>query len=296
MSCKQFPHISHATFNLSASFRITKHSHALSQMTCVWLLPVITLIVASSAGGELALALHPYSVTGALTTLAVAILIVSIGLALAFMILTIYFYRLILHGFPPGTGITSLFMPLGPMGQAGFSVIVIGQSMKEFLPVSGSKSPFLGSADVGEVVFALSVCIGFFLWALATMWLGYGLLGIQHVLRRNRVPFKLSFWGMIFPNVSYRDRLSHLVHVTCYSQGVYANLTVALYQVLDVSFFRVWGAIYSVFTGLLWAVVFYRTVALVPHGRIFEAPCLVEFNTEGETSPSQSSEERAFAL
>jgi hypothetical protein len=55
---------------------------------------------------------------------------------------------------------------------------------------------------------------------------------------------------------------------------VYANLTVTLYQVLDVKFFRVWGAIYSVFTILLWVVIFYQTVMLVPHGKIFEAPCL----------------------
>lgn len=55
---------------------------------------------------------------------------------------------------------------------------------------------------------------------------------------------------------------------------MYANLTVTLYQVLDVSFFRVWGAIYSAFTILLWVVIFYQTVMLVPHGRIFDAPCL----------------------
>jgi hypothetical protein len=61
-----------------------------------------------------------------------------------------------------------------------------------------------------------------------------------------------------------------------YSQGVYAINTVALYQVLDVGFFRVWGAIYSGFTILLWALFLGRTIASVPHGKIFEAPCLTE--------------------
>ena len=60
------------------------------------------------------------------------------------------------------------------------------------------------------------------------------------------------------------------------SQGVYAINTVALYQVLDVGFFRVWGAIYSGFTILLWALFLYRTIASVLHGKIFEAPCLKE--------------------
>ncbi len=171
-------------------------------MTSVWLLPVVTLIVASSVGGELAQALYAQSVTCALTTIAFAIFIVSIGLALALMILTNYFNRLVLHGFPQGLSIVSSFIPLGPCGQAGFSVLVIGQFMKDSLPVPGSRSPFLGSAQVGEIVFALCVCISFVLWAFATMWLVYALLGIQHIVRRTRISFELAFWGMIFPNVS----------------------------------------------------------------------------------------------
>ncbi|KAN0107204.1 Voltage-dependent anion channel [Russula decolorans] len=237
---------------------ITKHEHSYQKMTSVWLLPVITLIVASSVGGELAQALHVHSVTCALTTIAFTIFILSIGLALALMILTIYLTRLVLHGFPQGLSIVSSFMPLGPCGQAGFSVLLIGQFMKETLPVAGSRSPFLGSAQAGEVVFALCVCISFMLWAFATMWLVYALLGIQHILRRTQISFELAFWGMIFPNC------------------VYAINTVALYQVLDVGFFRVWGAIYSGFTILLWALFLCRTIVSVPHGKIFEAPCLKE--------------------
>lgn len=249
---------------------ITKHEHSYQKMTSVWLLPVVSLIVASSVGGELAQALHAHSVTCALTTIASTIFILSIGLALALMILTIYFTRLVLHGFPQGLSIVSSFMPLGPCGQAGFSVLLIGQFMKETLPVPGSRSAFLGSVHAGDVVFVLCVCISFILWAFATMWLVYALLGIQHILRRTRISFELAFWGMIFPN------------------GVYAINTVALYQVLDVGFFRVWGAIYSVFTILLWALFLCRTSASVPHGRIFEAPCLKELEMRDREGASVS--------
>jgi tellurite resistance protein TehA-like permease len=181
-------------------------------MTSVWLLPAITLIVPSSVGGELALSLHAYSTTGALTTIAFTIFILSIGLVLAFVILSIYFDRLIMHGFPQGSSIVSSFMPLGPFGQAGFAVLTIGRFMKEALPVAGSTSPFLGSAYAGEVVFALCVCISFVLWAIATMWLVYALLGIQYILRKTRISFGLYFWGMIFPNVS--EIASVMVHLT----------------------------------------------------------------------------------
>ena len=211
MSCERFSRTFDIPFNLHATFRITKQEHTHQKMTSVWLLPVVTLIVASSVGGELAQALHAHSVTCALTTIAFTVFILSIGLALALMILTIYFARLVLHGFPQGLSIVSSFIPLGPCGQAGFSVLIIGQFMKETLPVPGSISPFLGSAQVGEIVFVLCVCISFILWAFATMWLVYALLGIQHILHRTRISFELAFWGMIFPNVS-RGIFSLLAH------------------------------------------------------------------------------------
>ena len=75
-----------------------------------------------------------------------------------------------------------------------------------------------------------------------------------------------------------------------HQQGVYANLTISLAQVLDASFFRVWGAIYAVFTLLLWSVVFYKTAILVPNGWIFDAPCLQEVNATSMTSSSSSSQ------
>jgi hypothetical protein len=67
-------------------------------------------------------------------------------------------------------------------------------------------------------------------------------------------------------------------------------LTVSLYQVLDVQFFRVWGTIYSVFTILLWMAVFGRTVTLLPHGKIFDAPYLKDVDMEKNLSPSEKGE------
>lgn len=67
---------------------------------------------------------------------------------------------------------------------------------------------------------------------------------------------------------------------------MYANLTIALSQTLDSSFFRVWGAIYAGLTLLLWIVVFYKTVVLVPNGRIFNAPCLQETDATAMASSS----------
>jgi len=183
--------------------RITEQQHSLRDMTALWLLPVITLIVASSGGGDLVLALSAYTNTGALTTLASAACTLSVGLALASAILIAYLCRLVLHGFPSGSeGVLSACLPLGPMGQAGVAALLLGEGARTLLPVAGTRSPFLASAHAGEYVYAMCVCAALVLWALATLWLGYALLGMQHVVRRSGLPlFQLAYWGLIFPNV-----------------------------------------------------------------------------------------------
>ena len=171
-------------------------------MSSVWLLPVVTLIVTSSSGGILAQAIQPLSSSRALLTTTFSVFLVSIGLSLALMILTIYFYRVILHGPPRGANVISTFVPLGPTGQAGFSMILIGENLKELLPIANSASPFMSNTNAGEIIYTVCVCIAFVLWSLATMWLVFALLSIQSVVRRTRFPFRIPFWGMIFPNVS----------------------------------------------------------------------------------------------
>ncbi|KAI0745701.1 voltage-dependent anion channel [Earliella scabrosa] len=250
----------------------TRQDHALQRMTAIWLLPVVTLIVASSSGGVLAPALARYSLSHCLLTLTVQAVLVSMGLGLAFMILTMYLLRLILYGVPPNANVLSVFIPLGPMGQGGYSILLLGQGLRTALPLKTGNSEILRQASVGEIISVLSVCAAIVLWSLATMWLIYALLATAEVLRETRFPFKQAFWGLIFPN------------------GVYANLTVQLYRELDAPFFRVWGAVYSAATLALWAGVFVRTLTLVHNGAIFESPCLEDFDMARAAGKRRSQE------
>lgn len=235
----------------------TAHTnHKLENMTTVWLLPVVTLIVASSSGGILASALQKYSPSHALLTITVCVVMVTIGLSLALMMLTFYLLRLIVFGLPPGATIISVFLPLGPTGQAGYSILLIGQFFKSTLPLDYGNSEILRLTTTGETIDALCVCVAFVLWSLASMWFIFAVLGIHTVLRKTRIAFKVPFWGLIFPN------------------GVYANLTIALSRTFDSKFFRVWGSIYAVATLLMWIFVAFRTIVMVYSREIFEAPCL----------------------
>jgi len=261
---------------------ITRQDHSLRMMLPVWLLPIVTLIVASSSGGVLSPPLEEFSAIHALITVAFSVFMVTIGLSLSLMIMTIYILRLVAYGYPDGATILSAFLPLGPTGQAGYAILLIGKNVQSLLPLNHGNSEILKASATGDTIYALCLCISFVLWSFATMWVIFALLGIQEVARESSIPFKLPFWGLIFPN------------------GVYANLTIELYKTLDSSFFRVLGATYSVATLILWIGVFTRTVMLVYNRRIFEAPCLedmdnllFEFGEQAAMDTAQTEESRS---
>lgn len=121
---------------ISLPFRITAHDHSLAKMALVWILPMVTLIVASLTGSLLANAMCTTHATHLATmTTAVSFTSLIMGLSLALMIITIYLTRLVLHGPPDVHFAPSVFMVLGPLGQGGFSLLINGQNLSKLLLV-----------------------------------------------------------------------------------------------------------------------------------------------------------------
>ncbi|KAJ7827543.1 voltage-dependent anion channel-domain-containing protein [Mycena olivaceomarginata] len=189
---------------------MTKQQHSMGEMSGLWLLPVVTLIVASSTGGVLgtALADHatPHAMCAASLTTAVSFSLVLIGLSFAMMIITVYLMRLVVYGpLDPGLVLSS-FIILGPLGQGGFSVLVNGQNTTHVaLPVPLSPA----------VIQTICLCAAWTMWSIALIWLFIALCSVGSVLRRQSISFSIATWGTIFPN------------------GAFALLTVELGDVLE---------------------------------------------------------------
>lgn len=166
-------------------------------MTLAWILPAVTLTVASSTGCIIARALANYSSTASVATIFFCGCLTTVGLSIVVMLFVVYFLRAILHGYPSGPLVFSCFFPLGPAGQAAYSTLLIGSGFRTIF--SGVVGPLDATALVMEVmctVFAIA------LWAYATMWLFFAVLGLIHNLQQQgRIPFRLSIWAMVFPNV-----------------------------------------------------------------------------------------------
>jgi len=170
-------------------------------MTTRWLLPIVTLTVASSSGTALAIQLQKYSELHALISVTTSVFLVTVSLLLAFMVITIYILRMIVHGLPPGPHILSAFLPLGPTSQSGYALLHIGQSFRLLLPLDHGQSVFLRSDSTRDIIYAFCVSTAFLLWSISCMCIIFALLGIQEIVRQERFPVRLPFWGLIFPNV-----------------------------------------------------------------------------------------------
>ncbi|KIP11622.1 hypothetical protein PHLGIDRAFT_515202 [Phlebiopsis gigantea 11061_1 CR5-6] len=255
---------------------MVRQDHALSKMTAVWLLPVVTLIVASSTGGLLSNVIREKSHTLAILTAGFSFTMVIIGLSFAMMIITTYLIRLITAG-PPDAGlILSAFIVLGPLGQGGFSLLINGQDLSELLPLHiGDEFPDLALA--GQMIFAGCFLGAYILWSMGFAWILLALISISHVARTNKLSFSMAYWGLIFPN------------------GTFALLSVQLSKVLDSPFFRAFGAAWSCIVFSLWVAVFIRSIPSFIDGSMFKAPYVIDgpaiptFDIERNEAKQQSS-------
>ncbi|THC89839.1 hypothetical protein EYZ11_010707 [Aspergillus tanneri] len=226
----------------------------LSSMTAVWLLPIVTCIVAGSSGGIVAGVLS--NPQHALWTIICSYMLWGIGLPLAMMVMVIYLQRLTLHKIPPKAVIVSVFLPLGPLGQGGFGVLKLGQVAHRIFPQTDTLE-----ASSGETVHTVGFMIALILWSFGLVWLFFALASI---VRCKSFPFNIGWWGFTFP------------------LGVFATCTCEMGTALPSRFFQILGTVLSLCVVVLWIVVSVGTLKGVVSGRLFFAPCLAALKAKEE--------------
>lgn len=227
----------------------------LQSMTAVWLLPIVSTIVASASGGILAEALYNAGhYTYAFWTMVTSYVLWGTGVPLAMVILVMYFHRLTVHKLPPREVIVSVFLPLGPLGQGGFGIMQLGKVARLVLPkIPGSLGGLEGLAGNDLYVFGFVCAI--IMWGYGLVWLFFAVASIT----RSKFPFNMGWWAFTFP------------------LGVYCVSTTTLAVELPSTFFKVLGTIFSICVVLLWLLVSARTAVRAWTGDMFFAPCAADF-------------------
>ena len=91
----------------------------LAEMTALYLIPIVAVVIAATSGALLAGAIPNQS--HQLWTLIISYIFWGLGSPLSWIILTLYFLRLTIHEPLKREVIVSLLLPIGPLGLSGFS-------------------------------------------------------------------------------------------------------------------------------------------------------------------------------
>ena len=224
----------------------SRQQHCLTNMSAVWLLPIVACEVAASSGGML-LAYLPVSSQSAAILIASYVLW-GVSVFPAFAILTLLMLRLALHQLPAKELAISSWLALGPIGTAALALLLLGAQAPAVM------SSF-GAAELGQMMQQMGTWISVLLLGFALWWLGIAALTTLYHLRRD-LPFNLGWWALTFP------------------LGV---VTLALFQLaaqLPLGFLAALAQSCAVILFGLWLMVMVKTLVGVSQGQLIFSPCL----------------------
>lgn len=224
----------------------TRQQHSIDQMTAVWLLPVVAAEVAAVSGGLLAPHIaDPHAQLGIIIT---SYVLWAYSVPVALSILAILLLRMALHKLPHESMAASSWLALGPIGTGSLGMLVIGGDAPGVFAAAGMP-------EIGHIAQGVGFVAGILFWGCGLWWM---LLATLITVRyfREGIPFNLGWWGFTFP------------------LGVYTVATLKLSTLVDLAFFKGFGALLVVMLAAMWLLVAVKTVRGAWSGKLFVSPCL----------------------
>jgi len=220
----------------------------LAEMTALYLIPIVAIVIAATTGGLVAGALtnHKHQ----LWTLVISYVFWGIGAPLSWIILTLYFLRMSVHRPLQREVIVSLLLPIGPLGLSGFALIILGKVARHNFPITGV-IPSVPQA--GQIFYLVGLMGALILWGFAVIWF---VIAVIMIGTAYPFPFNMGWWGFVFP------------------VGVFTLLTISIGEEFDFKFFKVLSCVLTGACVLFWLMIAARTLKRAVRGTMFFAPCL----------------------
>ncbi|ODQ77454.1 hypothetical protein BABINDRAFT_163469 [Babjeviella inositovora NRRL Y-12698] len=181
------------------------------------LLPVVPMMVVASAGNVIWPSL-PAQLQ--FSTLLVTAMLWSVAMALAFMLMAIYLWKLYVYKFPVKCMVFTGFLPVGVLGQSSYGVLILGRNVFAFMTQESHKylSIFMmeGLTNTPNAVLYLcwglrylTVFVSLFLMSLGFFFTFIALFSIAYYImvspQNNSITgwrwiaYHKGFWSMTFP-------------------------------------------------------------------------------------------------
>ncbi|KAK6457401.1 putative malate permease [Scheffersomyces xylosifermentans] len=169
-------------------------------ITATLLLPIVAITVVSSSGHLITPSLK--TLEHKVITEIFSVMLWCISIALAFIIITIYFGRLLIFKIPNTGLIFSSWLPVGFLGQSSYSIMLFGVNMYQMIP-----DPYLGHSFLvsGALVSIFLLSFGYFMTFIAVCSI-ISKVGpfarkpnSQFVNKYGIINWNKGWWAMTFP-------------------------------------------------------------------------------------------------
>jgi tellurite resistance protein TehA-like permease len=221
----------------------------MEEMTALYLIPIVSIVLAGTTGALVAGALEKIDQTYSLWTMVISYIFWGIGSPLSWIVLTLFFLRMSVHKPLEREVIVSLLVPVGPLGLSGFSLITLGKVARHNLPLLGLEN----LENAGEAFYLIGLMMGILLWGFALVWFVVALIMIATAWP---FPFSMGWWGFVFPI------------------GIFTLLTIQIGEEFEFRFFKVLSCVLTAACVLMWLGLATRTIHRAATGKCFFAPCL----------------------
>jgi tellurite resistance protein TehA-like permease len=185
--------------------RFRYQSHEISKMDGSWLFPVLAPIVLSGTGGIVASVLPP---AHARLTIIVSYIIWGYGFPLAFMMLVLDFFRLVMHNLPVPGSIVSMFIAVGPCGMGGFTILQLSYVVRQLAMQTGDglgTDGMYSAADgmmMANAIYAGTIVVALAIWGMGFFWIIVAICSVTTVAIEKGISFSMGWWALTFPLVS----------------------------------------------------------------------------------------------
>ena len=177
-----------------------------------WLLTFIPMIVTSASGSSIL----PYvDQRAGVAVMVASIMMWSLGLGMCYIILAIYFWRLVICKLPAREFVISCFVPVGPLGMGAYAIqnlaagLATHVSTYNFTLERAPQAPVTIQTitAIAESIHWLGILIAFCLLGLGTFFLVEAIASVWAKFPRS---FNIGFWSFVFPCGVYANALCRL--------------------------------------------------------------------------------------
>lgn len=171
------------TVSLGILLMSDSHQRSLDSITAAQLLPIAATIVAAATGSGVAEILpRPEYQLG---TMIACYVMWGMATPMAFTVLVIYYHRLALHKMPPREVIVSAFLPLGPLGYGGYTVLNLGKLAVKVFPQTDTVDPL-----AGRIAYVAGFFLSIIMWGWGLVWFAFALASIY---KARPFPFNMGW-------------------------------------------------------------------------------------------------------